>query len=455
MSITAELADGTTLEFPDGTDPAVIQATVKKRMGMAAAAPAQESTAAPKLSAVEEQRKGIFGGIPEAAVSLGSGALGGLAGGLAGVAGAALPGPEFQGADWARNVQDALTVAPQSRGGKMIVNAISYPFAKLAQGGDVAGGTVTDKTGSPALGAATNTLIQALPYALLPAAGQAAGSALRGEGLGAAGFMRRALKPDKAARETGRDVRAIETALNDTGAPGPAGYNVTRGADEALTERIGNRMDQRDQAVAASGARVPISGALDNLLNEYQQAANDWSTLGQSRRASIQDQWNEVVNRAGGARDVPIQDALAVTRALNRYTNNRYGEPFSPQDVANARAVQSGLSQEAAAASPTVAAVNAEVSPLINLRDMIRERVGASGNRPLVGIGALAHSPLGAMTWLAERVPQVSSILARLLNTTGKGVEAVSETAPAGAAFAPESDRARRKRLAELLGSAQ
>ena len=32
MTITANLADGRVLNFPDGTDPAVIQATVKKMM---------------------------------------------------------------------------------------------------------------------------------------------------------------------------------------------------------------------------------------------------------------------------------------------------------------------------------------------------------------------------------------------------------------------------------------
>jgi hypothetical protein len=35
MSVYAEMHDGTRLEFPDGTDPAVIQATVKKRLGAA------------------------------------------------------------------------------------------------------------------------------------------------------------------------------------------------------------------------------------------------------------------------------------------------------------------------------------------------------------------------------------------------------------------------------------
>src|SRR2546429_3837220 len=32
MSVTAQLADGRTLEFPDGTDPSVVQMTVKKML---------------------------------------------------------------------------------------------------------------------------------------------------------------------------------------------------------------------------------------------------------------------------------------------------------------------------------------------------------------------------------------------------------------------------------------
>lgn len=42
MTITAQLADGRTLEFPDGTDPAVIQATVKRLVGGRPAEPAPD-----------------------------------------------------------------------------------------------------------------------------------------------------------------------------------------------------------------------------------------------------------------------------------------------------------------------------------------------------------------------------------------------------------------------------
>lgn len=46
MAIEAELADGRILEFPDGTDPAVIQSTVKRMIaGGSAPAPAATPTA--------------------------------------------------------------------------------------------------------------------------------------------------------------------------------------------------------------------------------------------------------------------------------------------------------------------------------------------------------------------------------------------------------------------------
>jgi hypothetical protein len=61
MAIEAELADGRILEFPDGTDPAVIQATVKKVLGQTA--PTATPTTAP--APVEAQgARGLSAGIP-------------------------------------------------------------------------------------------------------------------------------------------------------------------------------------------------------------------------------------------------------------------------------------------------------------------------------------------------------------------------------------------------------
>lgn len=105
----------------------------------------------------------IAGAAVEPNLTLGSGMLAAPISGLAGLAGAALPGPEGQGAEWARNTAQTLTYQPQTEGGKTALGAISYPFEKLAEGADWAGGKATDITGSPAVGAAVNTAVQAAP----------------------------------------------------------------------------------------------------------------------------------------------------------------------------------------------------------------------------------------------------------------------------------------------------
>jgi len=56
---TAQLADGTQLQFPDETDPDVIQRTVKQYI----------AKNPQPLSPETEAKRGMFGGIPEAADS--------------------------------------------------------------------------------------------------------------------------------------------------------------------------------------------------------------------------------------------------------------------------------------------------------------------------------------------------------------------------------------------------
>ena len=81
MSITAELEDGTTLEFPDGTDTAVIQRTVKKMIG-------QQQPPSTARVALQSAAKGaasipdMFLGIPANLANLGMAGVGYVAGEL-------------------------------------------------------------------------------------------------------------------------------------------------------------------------------------------------------------------------------------------------------------------------------------------------------------------------------------------------------------------------------------
>ena len=58
MAIEAQLADGRVLEFPDGTDPSVVQATVKRVLAQSAAPPPERTF----LGSAKEVAKGIPAG---------------------------------------------------------------------------------------------------------------------------------------------------------------------------------------------------------------------------------------------------------------------------------------------------------------------------------------------------------------------------------------------------------
>lgn len=145
MTIKAQLADGRVLEFPDGTDPNVIQATVKRILsgnitqpkGVDPDVPTAENIAADPVPAVE-QESGIVDNITgaiDAATTLGTAATGGTVGTLAGFAqgvGEQIfgDGTQQDTFDLMSEYAGALTREPKTKEGKEFVENI----ARLAGG---------------------------------------------------------------------------------------------------------------------------------------------------------------------------------------------------------------------------------------------------------------------------------------------------------------------------------
>lgn len=134
----AELADGTILEFPDGTDPLVIQDTVKKMLGATQQPttpvqptapikpPIRTDIALPNAESMQKASSVVNPvGIGETALQIGSGLASTAVGGLAGLVGSVLPGPEGQGAKWSQAVQHAGTYEPRTEAGKTVSGAVN------------------------------------------------------------------------------------------------------------------------------------------------------------------------------------------------------------------------------------------------------------------------------------------------------------------------------------------
>lgn len=132
---------------------------------------------APPASKPSLTLKDYLAALPETAASLGSGAVASLAGGLSSAGanvenagrwvlnkfGANLPGVDP--AAGMQQIQRDLTYQPRTQGGQQLTDLLLTPARKYSDLANMAGEKTSDVTGSPFLGSAVNTGIQALPYA--------------------------------------------------------------------------------------------------------------------------------------------------------------------------------------------------------------------------------------------------------------------------------------------------
>lgn len=148
MTIQANLADGRVLNFPDGTDQAVIQSTVKRVISSGS----QEEIQQP--SSLLETIKGI----PETAATIATGVVAEPIAGLAGIVGSVLPGETGQGAEFVEKTREALTFKPISEPGKQTLGKLGEVLAPVGEVIEKVetglGDFAFDLTGSPTVAAA-------------------------------------------------------------------------------------------------------------------------------------------------------------------------------------------------------------------------------------------------------------------------------------------------------------
>lgn len=183
MTITANLADGRALNFPDGTDPAVIQATVKKMM--AQGQPSEQAPEPISQPVAPEQSFGqqFMGGLKqtpanilgsaENIASLATGAIAQPIAGIAGIAQSLNPwADEGAGARAVEGFRDALTYQPLSDAGKQQQQNLGKTIG--AVGGAISENVLeplgvdnlADKTADK-YGPLAGTVVASLPTALM------------------------------------------------------------------------------------------------------------------------------------------------------------------------------------------------------------------------------------------------------------------------------------------------
>lgn len=296
-----------------------------------------------------------------------------------------------------------------------------------------AGGAVTDiateKGASPevaaGLGYATNVGLQAIPVVMGAGLGKTAGTQV-GKRTGET-LMQSALKPSKAALETGKAQRAIKTMLGE-------GINVTEGGAAKLDKMIDGINASIKARIANSPAMVnrhDVIKAVDGLTARLKMQVTPQSDLATVTRAIDEFVNNPLFKQWGD--DIPVQLAQAMKTGTYRALGEKaYGE-LKGAEMEVQKALARGLKDEIAKRVPEVGKLNARESELLNAQSLVAARVLMAKNRDIGGLGWLISHPEAWIGWAADRSTLIKSLLARAAYRGGGVAGAAAGGGTAGA----------------------
>lgn len=283
------------------------------------------------------------------------------------------------------------------------------------------GGGVTDLTGSPALGTVANMAgdIATDPLTYIGAGvGKVAKPVLESA---AVKTMWSALKPSKFARTSGDAEKAVQTLLDK-------GINVSEGGIEKMTAAIDVLDSKLDAAIKGAKGNVSTLSAvlpMKDVLEKYRYGGDtveNWNLI----RGEVAKFLDHPEIRQ--ALSIPVATAQEMKRGYYRELGNKgYGMGLKPDAERDAKkAIARGLAGGIERVVPEAGAINAEMGPLLNARELVSDRVGAAMNRNPLGLGAIVD-PKHWPVWLMDRNEATKSMIAR-------GMHAAAPYAPAAGA---------------------
>lgn len=284
-----------------------------------------------------------------------------------------------------------------------------------------AGGAVTDLTGSPAAGYATNVAIQAAPTIL---SGNLAKQAAPTLDASARRLMQSAIKPSQTARDSGVAERAIDTMLQRGISPTAGGLAETQANISKLENVIQKTLDMSPASVNKFEVAKQLKDAVKQVNLNLDRAKNV---------DDIQDAFSKFWNHAAiqSLDDMPVALANRMKQAFYKELSERAYQPgvsLTAFDKAQ-KALARGLRLQVGKAEPAVVPMLDEQSKLIDVAKTLQPQVSREGNKNIMGIGSISPTLENALIWMLDRSPWAKGVLAR-------GLYAGQEQIPATAARA-------------------
>jgi hypothetical protein len=268
------------------------------------------------------------------------------------------------------------------------------------------GGKVTDVTGSPAAGAVTNFVANAIPAALSGRVeGAQVGSLVDNPVTGwiPRKLMQSAVKPSTAKYSPKEIKQGMDTMLREQIVPTPSG--VDEGA--ALVNKIHQGVEKSIEGSQANVGVSAVTSRLDDPMKRFGMQVNPQQDV-----AAVEDVWTKFLTNQHiqGKKEIPVQLAHKMKQGTYQALGGKsYGEVGSASTEAQ-KALARGLREEVGTAVPSVLAPLKREAEILNALEMASARAAQQGNLNPFGLGALRldHLPSAALT-MADRIAAIKA----------------------------------------------
>jgi hypothetical protein len=273
---------------------------------VSASAPSQDGLKAGDLSNIY---KGPIG-MAEEGAHLATGAIGGLAGGINYLGTLAATRDPDAAKAVQEETQNKLTYQPRTLMGQKVQGVVDYIPSKIASKANQAGEYVSDKTGSPALGAAVNTGLQAAPMLVT-----------KGLKSPVAGMVGRSERAAATANAEMAPEAAIAKSAQDKGfALPPSEINPSSPLNQFFDSVVGPA--KTNQALSVKNARVT------NSIVKKDFGIPEGESLDGSTLAARRAEWGNAYEAIK-----PVVPVLKKTHEFNKAVSDLYGNRYAESDT--------------------------------------------------------------------------------------------------------------------------
>ena len=286
------------------------------------------------------------------------------------------------------------------------------PYEMGGHAADVATKLHASPEVSGGVGVLANMATQAIPMAVFRGSNPKQLSATEDiPVIGSKAMMQRAVKPAADDIASGSAGRAFSDMLRRDIPATPNAMNQL-----ALKSKLLG--SQADELIQASPNTVSVGELGQKFLPQYDRA------LAKNNIEPVQKVWQNFAGNVGVGTDtdpITVQMANLLKKELYQTIGNKnFGEMKGLETEAQ-KALAHYLRELEAGAVPKAAPLMAEQSKLMNIMDVVKNRVNVAGNRDLTGLASLRlDDPKVFAAVMSDRSPYLKSLAARIIHQSGR-----------------------------------